>query len=1195
VARVGDPSVGAAEGLRDLDLARGYDSADEALRRFYVPALGVAKQYDRSVGYFRASSLAVAARGLSRFIAGGGTARFLIGAEVGEADRAALVGAVHIPKEFAERLATELVPEDEIARRRLEVLAWLLQEKRLEIRVAIAVDDEGVPLPAGEAIPYFHEKIGVLRDARGDGVAFQGSINESGKAWVRNFESFSVYFSWDASAPYFDQWAQKFEARWAGHVKGFRVFALPDALHDELLAFAPSEPPDERDPEEAPTPSDARALGRFLHVAPRLVGAQALAEATSAVTLFPHQRKVVERLAGEYPRSWLVADEVGLGKTISAGLALRRLLLAGDVARVLILAPANVCRQWQDELFEKFGLWVPRLVAGAYHGAHPDDVTPVAPGANPYVEPPVLLVSSHLARRREHRAQILAAPPYDLVIVDEAHHARRRAADLDEYRPSRLLELLDEIADQGHARSVWFMTATPMQVHAVELWDLLRHFGLPAPFGSYRGFARFHEELVKPVDRIDWAMLHRSLQLLPTHAVDPASDALVERLRAKLGVVDADRIRRFGRAGEDPSALVEPLSAAGKAELREWVRHRSPIGQYVTRHTRQTLKRYRAAGLLREPIADRDVEAVPVPFTRAEQDLYDRLDDLLDRLMAAHGTKRGAGFVLTVYRRRLTSSWAAITSTLKRRLNREGLLLDADWLDEPEIEAEELETDDGRTIDDTAVLPLSLDDIAEIERYLDDLERVPDSKFDRLSADLAAARARGAAVIVFTQFTDTLESLRDRLVGAYRSHLATYSGEGGRIWTEDEGWVAVTKQELVDALQSGRVSVILATDAASEGLNLQVASHLVNYDLPWNPMRVEQRIGRIDRIGQAAPIVTIRNYVVPGTVEEQVYAVLADRIDLFAGLVGRLQPILGATEAAFRAIFQAPRSERAAVADRAIADLLAQVDQLDASGIDLADEDPLPVPVHGPAPVTLAQLEEAADRLGLSFETPGRPATFAAGRVTRDPERWCALATYGHPRVDASLAQYADAGDRGGPVVIAQVGAKAIAYRADRTPPERLSSVTELFEPLGPPVAAGDAWARATDEAKRAEEEWRARLDLLASANRSLWEHGIKRRFRQLVARAVQAEQLLYRHAEGELKDAHLVWAELQGDTRTAWKHADLFRQHLRMEVADLLPGPPGADDRTDRDLAAVRGSTGKELSTLIEEWKRIALGEDHG
>src|ERR1019366_1751838 len=202
---------------------------DRVLDTLYVPALSRASSYDRSVGYFRSSSLSVAARGMSRFINGGGRVRLLCGAEITPADRDALLGRATLDGAFADRLAERLITEDEVSRRRLEVLAWLAREGRLEVRIAIAVDDNGAPLVGGDQDPYFHEKIGVLRDAHGDGVAFQGSVNESATAWTRNFESFSVYASWDATATYCSFWANKFEQHWSGGLKGFRVYALPDA------------------------------------------------------------------------------------------------------------------------------------------------------------------------------------------------------------------------------------------------------------------------------------------------------------------------------------------------------------------------------------------------------------------------------------------------------------------------------------------------------------------------------------------------------------------------------------------------------------------------------------------------------------------------------------------------------------------------------------------------------------------------------------------------------------------------------------------------------------------------------------------------------------------------------------------------------------------------------------------------------
>jgi superfamily II DNA or RNA helicase len=1177
-------------GLRDIGLRLGYDTADEALRDFYVPALSRAVSYDRSVGYFRVSSLSVAARGMSRFIAGGGQARFLIGAEVGEEERDALVGAQEIPPLFAAKLAAGLVPSDEIAQRRLEVLAWLVKEKRLEIKVAIAVDEDGVPTPPGMEVPYFHEKIGILRDHLGDGVVFQGSVNESATAWSHNFESFSVFQSWDGTSGHFDLWVGKFERRWRGDVPGFRVFSLPEALEEELVKYAPSETPPSRDVEEPEERADRSTLSRFLLAAPHLLEAQALAEATSGVTLFPHQRKVAERLTDEYPRSWLVADEVGLVKTISAGISLRRLLLSGRAKRVLVMAPANVCSQWQDELFEKFGLWVPRLDGNKISGAHPSDVRPVPAGSNPYQDHDVLLVSSHLARLPRHQDQILAATRYDLIVVDEAHHARRRAADLDEYRPSRLLQLLDRLTAADHAKAMWLMTATPMQIHPIELLDLLRQVGMSGAMERFEEFEHFYMEIGKKDDAAtNWAYLARTLKDTPLPPFNAADRAMLAHIETRIGPVQRSRIERFGATEQDDAQLAEELGAEGRRELRAWLRQRSPVGEFVTRHSRQTLKRYRDQGLLNEPIADRDVQAVPVPLTNEESDLYAELDGLLDRLMAAHGKRQGAGFVLTVYRRRLTSSWTAIRRTFERRMTKEGLALELDLLEEAE---EDLETDEGEVIDDTAAVPLTAADHAEIEQYIARLGKVADSKFDVLEQHLNEARGSGRTIIVFTQFTDTLDYLRDRLHPSYRSHLATYSGSGGRQWLEDEGWVGISKQDLVERVRSRIVSVILATDAASEGLNLQAASYLISYDLPWNPMRVEQRIGRIDRIGQQEPVVTVRNYVIPGTVEESVYQALADRIDLFSGLVGQLQPILGATEGAFRQIFRTPLSERAHAQQQAIDELMQRVDDLERNGIELGDEDPLPDPEYSEPPVTLEELRAClVEDLDITLDSSGRPATFDAKRVSRDPEHWTALATYGHPALGPALSQLvaASGADRSA-LVISDRGRLSVAYRSDRTPPQRVRNVRELFD-LGDAVSSGEAATVAVADLELAADHERAQEQELARARRERWEVQIRRRFRQLVLQTVRAESLLRLRRDGELPDPQLVWMELNQDSKSGWINADPFRLWLEIDLGEILPrGGPGADDRTDRELGNIRTEAGKELLALIQEWMAIAM-----
>lgn len=1174
--------------LRELALRPAYDTGDDALHEFYVPALSCAVAYDRSVGYFRSSSLSVAAKGVSRFVRGGGRMRLLVGAEIAPEDRDALRGVAEIPAGLAERLASELVPDDEIARRRLEVLAWLVKEGRLTVKVAVAVDEQGAPIVGGDSDPYFHLKVGVLRDAAGNAVAFQGSTNESRQGWARNFEAISVFTSWE-DGRHFDEWARRFDEYWAGQVEGFRVYDLPEAVRERLVRSAPPEPPPERDVEERDMPASRGAIARFLRVAPRLVGAQALAEATSAVTLQPHQRQVVARLADEYPRSWLVADEVGLGKTISAGMALRRLLLSGQVRRALILAPANVCRQWQDELFEKFGLWVPRVDGGKVYGAHPDDVRWLEPGENPFAAAPVVIASSHLARRREYQDRVLAAGPFDLLVVDEAHHARRKREEEGRYRPGRLLELLDRVTDEAAAAAIWLLTATPMQVDPVELRDLLRHTGLAGRLADEETFVEYYAQLRKAEsgETPDWGWLQRALAETPAPPAGAGERAVLERIERKLGPVGRARIEQFASPSENPEEVAVALGASGRRELVAWLRHRGPVGQFVTRHSRETLKRYRREGLLEEPMADRDVQPVLIELTREEQELYDDLDQLVDRLLEAHGRRRGAGLVLTVYRRRLTSSWQAIRRTLQRRLDREALLLDEGDLEE-EAEEAGLDTGDGRRIDDAEAVPLSDDDLAAIRRFCERIDALRvDSKMDVLESHIDEARARGESLVVFTQFTDTLEAIRDRLRPVYGPELATFTGDGGREW-RDERWAEISKRDLVEAIRARRVRVLVANDAASEGLNLQACSRLVNFDMPWNPMRVEQRIGRIDRLGQAEPVVTVRNYFIPNTVEQRVYEVLAGRIDDFVELLGNLQPILGATEEAFRSIFLAPRSERERVEREELERLVGKIDELRAGGVELEDEDPLPIPAYGEPPVSLRDLREyARDALGLELAQAERPVTWERERASRDPTTWAALATYGHPLLEEALklAEREISPATSGLVVVDDPTGVAAAVRADRTPPRPVATVAELDE-LGEGAAVGEAEALAREaiqqEVARRQAQRRA-VEAMREARRELV---LRRRFVELVHEMIRSECARARLDGRERLPAISAWHDLRDDLSSGWQYAETFRLNLGLELRELLPevGDGGRPTLT-------RADGYERLRELMHEWRESAGG----
>ncbi|HZL05232.1 MAG TPA: C-terminal helicase domain-containing protein, partial [Coriobacteriia bacterium] len=455
---------------------------------------------------------------------------------------------------------------------------------------------------------------------------------------------------------------------------------------------------------------------------------------------------------------------------------------------------------------------------------------------------------------------------------------------------------------------------------------------------------------------------------------------------------------------------------------------------------------------------------------------------------------------------------------------------------------------------------------------------------------LDEARGAGHSAIVFTQFTDTLDSLRDRLHHRYRSQLATFTGDGGRVFREHEGWVDISKRDLVEATKARAVTVLLATDAASEGLNLQTCSYLINYDMPWNPMRVEQRIGRIDRLGQVRNTVVIRNFFIEGTVEEEVYRALASRIDLFSGIVGGLQPILGAVEGAFRDVFKASASERDKARQAGIRSLVALVESNPGADLPLdTDEDPLPIPLSEPSPVTLADLREVViERLGAVLDEPGRPITTDPARVSRDPESWVALATYGNPRLDAALAARAN-GSGGASLVLVEDGPRgpAVAVRCDTVPPRPAHRLADVDE-LGPSVSRSEAEASAAILLARARAARQVRYDAVGQRNHADALVKLRARFTDIV-RAVLADAAAAARAAGTTTEPALLWLDLKDETG-AIRYLDAVRDQLDLGKGPLLLLSHDDDRRLDEvEWTRKKYTYGEQLKALAAEIKRLS------
>ncbi len=1035
--------------LRDLDFQISYGPGDDRLNRFFIPALAASVRYDRAAGYFSSSMLAVAAAGVTRLIANGGKMRLMCGADLSVDDvEAVKKGHEQLADLVARRLKEKVfLPEDDYAKNRVQALAWLVGTGQLEIQVVLPKGPDGQPLPGNLAEAYYHPKEGTFTDAEGNQVAFNGSVNESVTALVNNYETFNVFTSW-LTPQYVAVSQSRFDKLWSGKDKDWIAMPIPEAARLELLKLRPNLPPT-RDPFEkvvekpeppAPDlPADVereRIVFQFLRDAPKLLGAGPLGAATSTVDPWPHQRRVVKAVVDRFPFPAMLCDEVGLGKTIEAGLILRELLLSGRVKRALLLVPKSVLKQWQEELHEKFALNIPRYDGQVLRDAF-DREAKIPPGTNPWNSRPLLLASSHLAKRRERQQQIADADGWDLVVVDEAHHARRRDfLGRDQFRPNRLLELLlgtDKVTGlKDKTAGLILLTATPMQIDPVEVWDLLKVMGLGGRWGAGEGnFLRYFEELRRPVGDADWGFVAAMLRdyLAAGGTWDEAFCGVAEQ---KLGPAVWDQLKAIPQAAS-PELLVRRLPAEAQAVVRELARRHTPLRRYIFRNTRALLRVYREKGLLKENVPYRDPKPVWIALRDGDEwPLYQRIEQYIRHHYQKYEAERkGLGFIMTVYRRRLTSSFHAIAESLRRRL---GFLKGKLGLDQlvtdDDTEQDDLDQDVTESLfpdADPAARREFVDqcqgEIDYLEDFLADLNALgSDSKFERLAADLGEVLQKRDSVIVFTQYTDTMDYLREKLRKVYGSQVACYSGRGGER-LRDGKWAVVSKEEIKLAFRSSReVKILLCTESASEGLNLQTCGVLFNYDMPWNPMRVEQRIGRIDRIGQAYDRVWVRNYFYERTVEADIYQRLDGRIGSFEHVVGELQPILARVAKAIEAAAMAGTDKREQVIGREVEAINQAVRSAEAGGMNLdrlADAEAT-VPPPDPPPLTMPELERAlvgsaalAGRFAahptvagahlLDWKGPGRPVTFDPGVYDEHPNT-IQLLTYGSDLLDELLA-----------------------------------------------------------------------------------------------------------------------------------------------------------------------------------------------
>lgn len=310
--------------LPDTSWKLGYNPDDGNLvRLFYVPALEAATRYDRSTGYFTATALMLAARGIKGLVRNDGHMRLLVGCTLKQPEIEAIERGETLREAVENNLGhMPLQPESPEAKDALELLAWMIAKGLLEVKVAIPCDPSRKPVVS---TGIFHEKSGIVEDKAGHRIAWNGSLNETATGWRHSWEDFEVFRSWEGEGPRVDRLDEKFARIWSGKSTHLLAMDIPAALRDDLLRFMPEndeparlklkERPDEAT--AAPKPEESieagpaemsaeerrRELWHFIRTAPAQdsPGAERIGEATSAVQPWPHQAKAFQRMYRNWP------------------------------------------------------------------------------------------------------------------------------------------------------------------------------------------------------------------------------------------------------------------------------------------------------------------------------------------------------------------------------------------------------------------------------------------------------------------------------------------------------------------------------------------------------------------------------------------------------------------------------------------------------------------------------------------------------------------------------------------------------------------------------------------------------------------------------------------------------------------------------------------------------------------------------
>lgn len=577
----------------------------------------------------------------------------------------------------------------------------------------------------------------------------------------------------------------------------------------------------------------------------------------SRTALLPHQILLTYAVVNADRRHFLIADEVGLGKTIETGMVIRELIARGEVSRVLIVCPAGLIKNWQQELRECF-----RMEFDVFGRDFTDR------SSLTWEKHSLVIVSIDALKRPKRLECLRVAPRWDLIVFDEAHHLSRKkyGRKVEVTQNYQLAEAL-----RSKTRDLLFLSATPHQGDGFQFWSLIhllddQLFESPEAMLDHRGL----------LNRVMFRRTKRGVAdaknnpIFMKRQVHTQTFPMAARERAFY-----EKLSDYLREGYEVAGLGEPKTTSNQRAVGFVMTTFQKLMSSSPRAIKQALRRRLLILLARQQmVLERDVSG-----RRFSEEKASKIVSLQEEMRQ-----------LAVDIFRIPSSpskWAeadAYIARLKKQLARRMILVEetTSWALDREEDIEE-------AIFAETTIP---DEARKVRELIRVVPEGPDRKFKTLVRAIEQIRRAfpQEKFVVFTQYRETQEFLREEL---------------GKIY--GEGKIAIIKggplEDKIAAVEAfwdpDDAQFLISTSAGGEGINLQVCHILFNYDLPWNPMAVEQRIGRIHRYGQT-DTAQIYNLVAEDTVEERIYSILEKKLYEIAQTIGKVDPVTGEVVEDFR-------------------------------------------------------------------------------------------------------------------------------------------------------------------------------------------------------------------------------------------------------------------------------------------------------